>query len=159
MWTAAAAVVVALTLLGHPSMGQVPYVWNSVDYNKWHSLVDEATSKRDSSQYYDATTSDSGGGSSNRRQGVTLNNIRTRILDFLSLNLPSLPPGVSNMEAVSVLGVSQLQQQSSESFSTSDLQIRSFPDQIINIDFNNLCYRPLVLRDCWALATSIWRSV
>ena len=119
MWTAAAAVVVALTLLGHPSMGEAPYqyynTWiirnntyiTTVDYNKWHSPVDEATSKRDSSQYYDATTSDSGGGSSNRRQGVTLNNIRTRILDFLSSNLPSLPPGVSNMEAVSVLGVSQ----------------------------------------------------
>ena len=131
MWPAAAAVVVALTLLGHPSMGEAPYqYYNSVDYNKWHSqtghrwitrwhggrwitrpqvaLFDEAaTSKRDSSQYYDATTSDSGGGSSNRRQGVTLNNIRTRILDFLSSNLPSLPPGVSNMEAVSVLGVSQ----------------------------------------------------
>ena len=108
MWTAAAAVVVALTLFGRPSMGEVPYqYYNSVDYNKWHSPVDEATSKRDSSQYYDATTSDSGGGSSNRRQGVTLNNIRTRILDFLSSNLPSLPPGVSNMEAVSVLGVSQ----------------------------------------------------
>ena len=110
MWPAAAAVVVALTLLGHPSMGEAPYqYYNSVDYNKWHSPVDEAaTSKRDSSQYYDATTSDSsGGGSSNRRQGVTLNNIRTRILDFLSSNLPSLPPGVSDMEAVSVLGVSQ----------------------------------------------------
>ena len=129
MWPAAAAVVVALTLLGHPSMGDSPYQYstykasgtsvfvtsrllkndyNSVDYNSWHSPVDEAaTSKRDSSQYYDATTSDSGGGSSNRRQGVTLNNIRTRILDFLSSNLPSLPPGVSNMEAVSVLGVSQ----------------------------------------------------